>query len=135
MCRFHCVYELLVCIWLFCYTFLLFSFLLSINQNNFFYNYRRKQDQSVSFVTKDWRICLDVFVKEMRGCLWQNICPMKHWRNTFSIVRDTFFNPPSIENLISANLWFMVLLFLCFFVRLMLYFVGATYLVHKPPNF
>lgn len=53
----------------------------------FFHNSRRKQDQLVSFVTKDWQICLVVVVKEMRGCLWQNTCPMKHLQSTFSIVR------------------------------------------------
>ncbi|RXI08058.1 hypothetical protein DVH24_014624 [Malus domestica] len=36
----------------------------------------------------DWSTCSVVVVKVMRGCLWRNICPMKHLHHIFSIQEE-----------------------------------------------
>lgn len=39
---------------------------------------RRKRGRLVSYAVREWPIYLDVAAKVTRGCLWQNLCPMKH---------------------------------------------------------
>ena len=51
------------------------------------HNYRKKQNQLVSYATRDWQICLGFVVKMMRDYLWLNLCPMKHLQNIFFTVR------------------------------------------------
>jgi len=81
------------CAGMFSFDSVLFSFNYLMWTN--FGNCRRKLDRLVSFVAKDWQICLVVVVKTMRGCLWLSICQTKHLQNTFSTVIARFMHMSS----------------------------------------
>lgn len=52
---------------------------------------RMKQEQSVNSETLDWRIYLDVVVKEMKDYLLLSLCHMKHLQSTCFIVSAVDF--------------------------------------------